>query len=110
MPTIYIFDSGDDKNDGLSLKTPIYSLKQAKKLQGGETITAGTSGLAHGNASTRNSPTRKSDVGRAPAEADAQSRSIPSSAAFSRTSFHSHHIERKEDGWAQHPAIKHTPA
>ena len=34
MPTIYISDSGDDKNDGLSLKTPIYSLKQAKKLQG----------------------------------------------------------------------------
>jgi hypothetical protein len=35
MPTIYISDSGDDKNDGLSLKTPIYSLKQAQKLQGG---------------------------------------------------------------------------
>jgi hypothetical protein len=34
MPTIYISDSGDDKNDGLSLKTPIYSLKQAQKLQG----------------------------------------------------------------------------
>jgi hypothetical protein len=29
-------DSGDDKNDGLSLKTPIYSLKQAEKLQGGK--------------------------------------------------------------------------
>jgi hypothetical protein len=36
MPTIYISDSGDDKNDGLSLKTPIYSLKRAKKLQGGK--------------------------------------------------------------------------
>jgi hypothetical protein len=35
MPTIYISDRGDDKNDGLSLQTPIYSLKQAKKLQGG---------------------------------------------------------------------------
>jgi hypothetical protein len=35
MPTIYISDRGDDKNDGLSLKTPIYSLKQAQKLQGG---------------------------------------------------------------------------
>jgi hypothetical protein len=34
MPTIYISDKGDDKNDGLSLQTPIYSLKQAKKLQG----------------------------------------------------------------------------
>jgi hypothetical protein len=34
MPTIYISDSGDDKNDGLSLKAPIYSLKQAQKLQG----------------------------------------------------------------------------
>jgi hypothetical protein len=29
-------DSGDDKNDGLSLKTPIYSLKQAQKLQAGK--------------------------------------------------------------------------
>ena len=37
MPTIYISDSGDDKNDSLSLKTPIYSLKQAKKLQDGKT-------------------------------------------------------------------------
>lgn len=36
MPTIYILDSGDDKNDGLSPKTPIYSLKQAQKLQGGK--------------------------------------------------------------------------
>jgi hypothetical protein len=35
MPTIYISDKGDDTNDGLSLQTPIYSLKQAKKLQGG---------------------------------------------------------------------------
>ena len=26
MPTIYISDSGDDKNDGLSLRTAIYSL------------------------------------------------------------------------------------
>ena len=34
MPTIYISDSGDDKNDGLSLTTPIYSLNQAQKLQG----------------------------------------------------------------------------
>lgn len=36
MPTIYISDSGDDKNDGLSLKTPICSSKQAQKLQGGK--------------------------------------------------------------------------
>ena len=35
MPTIYIFDNGDDKNDGLSLKTAIYSLKRAKELHGG---------------------------------------------------------------------------
>ena len=35
MPTIYISDSGDDKNDGLSLQTAVYSLKRAKKLQGG---------------------------------------------------------------------------
>ena len=36
MPTIYISDSGHDKNDGLSLKTPVYSLKQAQKLHGGK--------------------------------------------------------------------------
>jgi hypothetical protein len=35
MPTIYISDSGDDKNDGLSLQTPVYSLKRAKELHGG---------------------------------------------------------------------------
>ena len=35
VPTIYISDSGDDKNDGLSLKTAIYSLKRAKELHGG---------------------------------------------------------------------------
>jgi hypothetical protein len=36
MPTIYISDRGDDKNDGLSLQIPIYSLKRAMKLQGGK--------------------------------------------------------------------------
>jgi hypothetical protein len=36
MPTIYVSDRGDDKNDGLSLRTPIYSLKRAMKLQGGK--------------------------------------------------------------------------
>ena len=35
MPTIYISDSGDDKNDGLSLQTAIYSLERAEKLGGG---------------------------------------------------------------------------
>jgi hypothetical protein len=35
MPTIYISDSGDDKNDGLSLRTAIYSLERAEKLDGG---------------------------------------------------------------------------
>ena len=35
MPTIYISDSGDDNNDGLSLQTPIYSFKRAKELHGG---------------------------------------------------------------------------
>ena len=35
MPTIYISDGGDDKNDGLSLERPIYSLERAMKLQGG---------------------------------------------------------------------------
>lgn len=58
MPTIYISDRGDDKNDGLSLQTPIYSLKRAMKLQGG-TIIAGTSGPAHGSASKRSLPTKR---------------------------------------------------
>jgi hypothetical protein len=31
MPTIYISDSGDDKNDGLSLRTAIYSLERGLK-------------------------------------------------------------------------------
>jgi hypothetical protein len=35
LPTIYISDGGADKNDGLSLKTAIYSLKRAKELDGG---------------------------------------------------------------------------
>ena len=35
MRTIYISDSGDDKNDGLSLKTAIYSLKRAKEIHSG---------------------------------------------------------------------------
>jgi hypothetical protein len=35
MPTIYISDRGDDKNDGLTLQTAVYSLGRAKKLQGG---------------------------------------------------------------------------
>jgi hypothetical protein len=35
MRTIYISDSGDDKNDGLSLKTAIYSLMElADKKKG----------------------------------------------------------------------------
>ena len=34
MPTIYISDRGDDKNDGLSLQTAVYSLKRAHKLHG----------------------------------------------------------------------------
>jgi hypothetical protein len=36
MPTIYISDSGDDNNDGLSPRTAIYSLKRAYELQGGK--------------------------------------------------------------------------
>ena len=35
MTTIYISDSGDDRNDGLSLRTAIYSLERAEKLGGG---------------------------------------------------------------------------
>ena len=52
MPTIYISDSGDDKNDGLSLKTAIYSLKRAKELHGGRNDT-GISGREHGSGSKR---------------------------------------------------------
>jgi hypothetical protein len=37
MPTIYICDRGDDKNDGLSLQTAVYSLERAQKLQGDRT-------------------------------------------------------------------------
>ena len=33
--TTYISDSGDGKNDGLSLQTAIYSLERAEKLDGG---------------------------------------------------------------------------
>jgi hypothetical protein len=36
MPTIYISDSGNDKNDGLSPQTAIYSLERAYKLHGGK--------------------------------------------------------------------------
>jgi hypothetical protein len=43
----------DDKNDGLSPQTAIYSLKRAKKLQGGRMTTAGTSGREHGSESKR---------------------------------------------------------
>jgi hypothetical protein len=32
MRTIYISDSGDDKNDGLSPRTAIYSLRRANEL------------------------------------------------------------------------------
>ena len=38
MPTIYISDRGESAPgiDGLSLQTPVYSLKRAQKLQGGK--------------------------------------------------------------------------
>jgi hypothetical protein len=62
MPTIYISDSGDDKNDGLSLKTPIYSLKQAQKLQAGKNDYSWHFGPRAGSASKRNSPTTRSDM------------------------------------------------
>ena len=44
MPTIYISDSGDDKNDGLSLKTAIYSLKRQRNSMAAGMILAGISG------------------------------------------------------------------
>ena len=60
MPTIYISDSGDDRNDGLSLKTSVYSFKQGEETPraAGMTI-AGTSGREHGSESKRSFPTRK---------------------------------------------------
>ena len=53
MTTIYISDSGDDKNDGLSLRTAIYSLERAEKLGGGSMTVAGISGREHGSGSKR---------------------------------------------------------
>ena len=58
MRTIYISDSGDDKNDGLSLKTAIYSLKRANELNGGRNDLAGISGREHGSVSKRSLPIR----------------------------------------------------
>jgi hypothetical protein len=58
MPTIYISNSGDDKNDGLSLQTAIYSLKRAKKLQGGRNDYSWHFG-PHGGEFKRSFPTRK---------------------------------------------------
>ena len=61
MPTIYISDSGDDKNDGLSLKSPIYSLNQPRRnCRAIRTITAGTSGREHGSGLKRSFPRRRS--------------------------------------------------
>jgi hypothetical protein len=34
--TVYISDDGDDANDGFTLRTPVYSWKQACKLKGGD--------------------------------------------------------------------------
>jgi hypothetical protein len=51
MHTIYISDSGDDKNDGLSLKTAIYSLKRQGKSMAAGMILAGMSGREHGSGS-----------------------------------------------------------
>ena len=34
--TVYISDDGDDANDGFTLRTPVYSWKQAYKLKGGD--------------------------------------------------------------------------
>jgi hypothetical protein len=65
MPTIYISDSGDDKNDGLSLQTAVYSLRRAKKLQGGRNAIAGTSGREHGSVSQSSFPTRNRSATRA---------------------------------------------
>jgi hypothetical protein len=62
MLTIYISDSGDDKNDGLSPQTAIFSLKRAKQLHGGRKTVAGTSGREHEGGSKRNFPKRKRKV------------------------------------------------
>ena len=52
--TIYISDSGDGKNGGLSLQTAIYSLERAEKL------VAGISGREQGSGSKRTSQRRMS--------------------------------------------------
>ena len=51
--TIYISDSGDGKNDGLSLQTAIYSLERAEKLGGGMNDCSWHSGREHGSGSKR---------------------------------------------------------
>jgi hypothetical protein len=58
MRTIYISDSGDDKNDGLSLRTAIFSLERAEKLDGGMNDCSGISGREHGSGSKRSFPRR----------------------------------------------------
>jgi hypothetical protein len=64
MPTIYISDRGDDKNDGLSLQTPVYSLNGPRNYRAARTTIAGTLGLALGSGSKRSLPTstKKSDL------------------------------------------------
>jgi hypothetical protein len=47
MTRIYISDSGNDKNDGLTKQTPIYSWKRARKLFTGQIE------ISADNASTR---------------------------------------------------------
>ena len=59
MPTIYISDSGDDKNDGLSLKTAIYSLKRAKEVHGGRNDFSWHFGPEHGSGYKRSFPDKK---------------------------------------------------
>ena len=60
LPTIYISDGGDDKNDGLSLKTAIYSLKRARNSMAAGMMLAGILGREHGGGSKRSFPVRKS--------------------------------------------------
>ena len=59
MSTIYISDSGDDKNDGLSLKTAIYSLKRERNSMAAGMILVGISGREHGSGSKRSFPIRE---------------------------------------------------
>jgi len=63
MTRIYVSDSGSDKNDGLTRRTPIYSWKRARKLAAAHVE------LSADSATTRKRLMREMCGGRRPANA-----------------------------------------